>query len=416
MKFNIQSNMKSIVILILIALPMSWLYAADTDEKRIWLDDSGFDAPKAGKWWLSGTVRNQTDVHDGEYALEFPTAGARAVSNFPFAVAGDRPYIRMELWAKNLDSKASELLLKLDGRQRKTNQWLRTVEVSKADMSVGDAWQKLSMTFKVPEFDASKEYFKVELYSNSGHFLIDSVKAYSSMHQPHGNSKAVSQAEHFTPEADKRGKWVTVAKQGLPNVLIIGDSISIGYTRLVAANLQDKANVYRPIYPKGNMPINCGDTRLGLKDLKKWIAGHQWDVIHFNWGLHDLCYRHPDAKTYGRRDKINGTISVSLEQYEKNLDKLIKQLNSTGAKLIWASTTLVPAQEAGRFEGDEAKYNAVALKLAKQHNLAINDLHALTAQMDKSMFSGKGDVHYTAAGYKLLADHVTDSIKSQLTQ
>ena len=74
------------------------------------------------------------------------------------------------------------------------------------------------------------------------------------------------------------------------------------------------------------------------------------------------------------------------------------------------------ADEAGRHEGDELSYNAVAMKLAKQHHLAINDLHTLTANMNKNMFSAKGDVHFTAAGYKTLAVQVTDSIKSQITQ
>lgn len=407
---------KSILILILVAMPLGSLHGADAQGQRIWMDDPGFDTPKASKWWLNGTIRNESDTQAGTHALEFPVDRARTVSNFPFQIKTGKPFVRMELWGKNLDRKESQLLIKLDVRQRKTHKHVRSLDVGKVDLAVNKDWQKVTMTFKVPDIDNATEYFKLELAQNWGHFLIDSIKAFSIMQQETDNSKAVPQAEHFTPDADKRGKWITVAQEGLPNVLIIGDSISIGYTRLVATNLKGKANVYRPIWPKGNAPINCGDTSLGLKDLKKWIDGHQWDVIHFNWGLHDLCYRHPDAKTYGHRDKINGTISVPLDQYEKNLGKLIKQLNSTGAKLIWANTTLVPADEAGRHEGDELSYNAVAMKLAKQHHLAINDLHTLTANMNKNMFSAKGDVHFTAAGYKTLAVQVTDSIKSQITQ
>jgi hypothetical protein len=49
--------------------------------------------------------------------------------------------------------------------------------------------------------------------------------------------------------------------------------------------------------------------------------------------LHELCYRHPDAKVYGHRDKVKGAISVPLEEYERNLDKLVRQLEQTGTAL-----------------------------------------------------------------------------------
>ena len=104
----------------------------------------------------------------------------------------------------------------------------------------------------------------------------------------------------------------------LPNVLIIGDSISIGYTKPVIVLMKGKANVQRA-------KANCGDTIRGLSSLKKWLGDTRWDVIHFNWGLHDLCYRHPDSKEQGRRDKKSGTQAVSLEQYAKNLEAIVQE-------------------------------------------------------------------------------------------
>src|SRR5579862_6853691 len=70
---------------------------------------------------------------------------------------------------------------------------------------------------------------------------------------------------------------------GLPRVLLIGDSISIGYTLPVRALLKGRANVVRP-------PLNCGMTDRGLKHLDEWLGSNHWDVIHFNFGLHDLKY------------------------------------------------------------------------------------------------------------------------------
>lgn len=68
---------------------------------------------------------------------------------------------------------------------------------------------------------------------------------------------------------------------GLPRVLLIGDSISIGYTLAVRELLADKANVHRP-------PTNCGPTIQGVKQIDAWLGDGRWDVIHFNFGLHDL--------------------------------------------------------------------------------------------------------------------------------
>src|SRR5688500_1890611 len=67
---------------------------------------------------------------------------------------------------------------------------------------------------------------------------------------------------------------------GLPRVLLIGDSISIGYTLPTRLLLQGKANVHRPA-------TNCSSTGHGLKNLQAWLGDKKWDVIHFNFGLHD---------------------------------------------------------------------------------------------------------------------------------
>ncbi len=193
----------------------------------------------------------------------------------------------------------------------------------------------------------------------------------------------------------------------LPQVLIIGDSISIGYTPHVRQTLLAEANV---VHNKGN----AGPTENGLKNIDEWIGTTKWDAIHFNWGLHDLCYRHPDSKTQGRRDKIKGTVSTSLDQYEKNLETLVQRLEKTGAVLIWANTTVVPEGEEGRFVGDDIKYNEVAARVMAKHGIAINDLHAVSNNFTPDIFAGKGNVHFKEDGYKKLAAQVAEKIRSSL--
>lgn len=198
-------------------------------------------------------------------------------------------------------------------------------------------------------------------------------------------------------------------EKDLPRVLLIGDSISIGYTDDVVQMLKGKAVVERV---KGN----AGDTGRGLERLPQWLeAGHgKWDVIHFNWGLWDLCYRNPESKTQGRRDKVNGTITHTPQQYGQNLEKIVTLLKETDAKLIWASTTPVPEGEAGRKVGDDVVYNRVAAEIMTQNKIPINDLHKLMKPHMKSLTVAPGNVHFTREGSKLLARQVAAAIEKQL--
>lgn len=182
---------------------------------------------------------------------------------------------------------------------------------------------------------------------------------------------------------------------GLPRVLLIGDSISIGYTLPVRKLLDGKANVHR-------IPANGGPTTNGLKNLKTWLGDGRWDVIHFNWGLHDL-------------KKIDGQHQVPADEYEKNLRELVSLLKATNAKLIWCSTTPVPEGTLNppREFGDVPIYNDLAQKIMKEHHIPIDDLYSF-AQPQLAKIQNKNDVHFSAAGSELLADQVAKSILERL--
>ena len=194
----------------------------------------------------------------------------------------------------------------------------------------------------------------------------------------------------------------------LPKALLIGDSISIGYTPHVVAALKGKVEV---MHHRGN----AQHTGTGLKMLDRWVGKTQWDVIHFNWGLWDLCYRHPQSKSQGRRDKARGTLTTSLEQYEKNLDQLASRLKKTKAKLIWAHTSTVPEGEAGRKVGDDDKYNEAAARVMKKHGIRMNDLNSLTDDFPPELFVKPGDVHYKPEGSKKIGQAVAKEISQALS-
>lgn len=193
----------------------------------------------------------------------------------------------------------------------------------------------------------------------------------------------------------------------LPNILLIGDSISNAYTVDVRKLLRGKADVFR-------IPGNGKNSAYGLENLDTWIGDQKWDVIHFNWGLWDLCYRHPESKVQGHRDKVNGTITATPEEYRANMEKIVDRLKQIGAVLIWCTTTPVPEFEAGRKLGDDLIYNRIAEEIMTKNRILINDLHSHALRRMPEIQKSVGDVHFTPAGSRYLAEKVAAEIASAL--
>ncbi|MDE0103053.1 MAG: SGNH/GDSL hydrolase family protein [Bryobacterales bacterium] len=191
---------------------------------------------------------------------------------------------------------------------------------------------------------------------------------------------------------------------GLPRVLIIGDSISIGYTLPLREALAGVANVHRP-------PENCAHTARGLERLRKWLGEGRWDLIHFNWGLHDL--KHVDSEG-GLALPPDGKRVHSVRQYEENLGLLVQQLQQTGAKLLWRPTTPVPEGAAGRFPADVPIYNEAALRVMTRHGVAVDDLNAFIKE--RAIPHVRPDnVHFSKESSALLAQHIAGVISSALS-
>lgn len=175
---------------------------------------------------------------------------------------------------------------------------------------------------------------------------------------------------------------------GLPRVLLIGDSISIGYTLPVRALLKGKANIHR-------IPTNGGPTKTGAANIEEWLGSGKWDVIHFNFGIHDRA--------------------TPLADYEQRLETLITRMKATGARLIWATTTPVPTETGYGPAATQAiiERNEAAARLMTKHGIAVDDLftfitpHVAKAQLPK-------DVHFNGVGYGLLGGKVAECIEATL--
>ena len=175
----------------------------------------------------------------------------------------------------------------------------------------------------------------------------------------------------------------------LPRILLIGDSVSRGYTQPTRKALAGKANVHRA-------PANCGPTASGLKNLDAWLGEGKWDVIHFNFGIHDRA--------------------TPAADYVKRLEEIVVRLEKTGAKLIWASTTPIPDNPAQKQTAQSVvDKNALAAEVMKKHGIPTDDLFgAMTPRLKE--FQPPLDVHFTGAGYDFLGATVGEAILGRLAR
>ncbi|AHF92260.1 lipolytic protein G-D-S-L family [Opitutaceae bacterium TAV5] len=189
---------------------------------------------------------------------------------------------------------------------------------------------------------------------------------------------------------------------GLPRVLILGDSISIGYTQRARKRLDGIAVVRRP-------PVNCGSTMTGLENIDQWLDGKRWDVIHFNWGLHDLRYRNPR-----KQSTIDGLRqNVPPAEYEKNLRELVVKIKAASDVQIFATTTPIPEKQKQteiRIQTDVDSYNEIALRVMREAGVLVNDLNAVAKGREAELMP-PNDIHFSPAGYEVLADAVASTIK-----
>ena len=190
--------------------------------------------------------------------------------------------------------------------------------------------------------------------------------------------------------------------------MIIGDSISMGYTGRVKDALKEQYYVTRPNQ-------NCKGTTFGVEKIDDWLEleGGNWDLIHFNFGLHDLKRVHPETRKNSNDPKDPN--QAEPQTYEKQLTEIVAKLKSTKAKLVFATTTPVPpgGVTPHRDPTAPAQYNEIAKAIMVENGIAINDLFSLVEPVQLELLRS-GDVHFKPAGNKKLADQVIVTIASYL--
>lgn len=193
---------------------------------------------------------------------------------------------------------------------------------------------------------------------------------------------------------------LTSADKAKPKILIIGDSISNGYTPFVKEALKDNALV-------DHNPGNAQYSGTGVAMIDEWLGNEKWDVVQFNFGLWDL---------YGWE---NADILRTPETYARNLEKIVVRLKKTGAKLIWVTTTPVcPGPEVKCkliIDSDtESAFQNAALGVMEKYKVKVNNINKVSRKIYKNHGVGYNDVHFTTEGYKLLAQEITKELKKIL--
>ena len=193
------------------------------------------------------------------------------------------------------------------------------------------------------------------------------------------------------------------AKPDLPRVLLIGDSIRLGYAPLVAKKLEGVAEVV-------SIKDNFADTANTLKMLDKVLADSKPTVVHFNCGLHDL-----------KLGKKTQTHQVPIDDYQTNLNTLVTRIRKVTPHVVFANTTpILDARHAARkadfdrFEKDVRAYNAKAFHEMERLGVPINDLYEIVQDGGEKELLGKDGTHFTPAGNERLADAVADCVRRQL--
>lgn len=190
----------------------------------------------------------------------------------------------------------------------------------------------------------------------------------------------------------KNGKKGNAMKK----ILLIGDSIRMGYDAYVRESMQALAEVY---YPKAN----CGSSYTVLRSLHSWtdeLGLYEADAVHFNVGHWDTVRIYKDEPI------------TSLAVYQENVRRIAKRIRFLfpTAQILFATST--PVREEGfiedfemRFNRDVDRYNLAACEALEELGVTVNDLHACIKDCPSEWFSDQTHL-YTAEATECLGGQV----------
>lgn len=181
----------------------------------------------------------------------------------------------------------------------------------------------------------------------------------------------------------------------MKNVLLVGDSIRMGYDQAVKKTLENVANVY---FPKENCRFAAYILRY-MHEYKTLVEEGPVDVLHWNAGLWD-CLRLFEEEPH-----------TPIDIYAYYIERLCVRIQKVfpETKVIFATSTRVQSELMSanfkRYNEEIEAYNDAAVKVVKTYGFQVNDLYAASLKLPKEAHSDA--VHYyTSMGTKVFTDQV----------
>ena len=191
----------------------------------------------------------------------------------------------------------------------------------------------------------------------------------------------------------------------MKKIVLIGDSIRMGYDKYIKDSLAGKAEVFYPTE-------NCKFAEYILRFAHGWKNNGGWgddvDLVHWNAGLWDVLELFGDGPL------------TSLSYYGEAIARIDKRLRLIfpKAKIVFALSTSVNEAaltnpEFMRHNSVIEKYNAEAIRVLSETDTVINDLYSLTSTIPTS-YRSDGVHFYTPGGTELIGGKVLSVICSLL--
>ncbi len=186
----------------------------------------------------------------------------------------------------------------------------------------------------------------------------------------------------------------------LPKLLIIGDSISIGYTPVVKEMLAGEFQVQRIHDQDPGDLNNAKNSWFTLSQIEYYLSQcPDCSTIVWNNGIWNTFRAEIDKGNCGH---------TTEDEYEAEITLIAKRLKQTGARVLFMTTTEVI--DPVNFEpGKEIRLNEIAKRILPGLGIEIHDLNAVSLE-NRDLHIGAQDVHYTIEGYQVLGNFVVESV------
>lgn len=182
----------------------------------------------------------------------------------------------------------------------------------------------------------------------------------------------------------------------MKKVLLLGDSIRLGYQPLVKEKLEGVAEVVGP-------DENGRFAKYTLWYIDRWINQlGEPDLIHWNNGIWDIAHLNWESGTF-----------TSLEEYMATIRKMVRRLRMTRAEIVWATTTAVNPKKELKYNEDIDRFNAAAVSYMKSENIAVNDLNRVIKQNIEAYLEWDY-LHLTGEGNEACASAVVAALQKYL--